>query len=155
MLFKRKNSHYWWYKFTDLSGNTVRQSAKTTDKRKAQELADKHKAQLWDQIKLGHKPQYLWEDSVVKWINEAQKNSIADDICMFRYLDPSLSDMTLDQISRDQVEKIIAQKLKLASLGRVNRITALNRAVLRKTEREWSWGWIDKAPAIRRLKVKR
>ncbi|MGZ3814971.1 MAG: hypothetical protein ACXWAB_11015 [Methylobacter sp.] len=34
--------------------------------------------------------------------------------------------------------------------GRANRITALIRAVLRKAEREW--GWIDKAPAIRRLK---
>jgi integrase len=150
MLFKRKNSQYWWYKFTDPNGNTVRQSAKTADKRKAQELADKHKAQLWDQIKLGHKPQFVWEDAVVKWINEAQKKSIEDDICMFRYLDPFLSGMPLDQISRDQVEKIMTQKSKQASPGRVNRITALIRAVLRKAEREW--GWIDKAPAIRRLK---
>jgi len=150
MLFKRKNSKYWCYKFTDPNGNTVRQSAKTTDKRKAHELADKHKAQLWDQIKLGHKPQYLWEDAVAKWINEVEKKSIKDDICMFRYLDPFLSSKPLDQITRDQVEKIITQKSKLASPGRVNRITALIRAVLRKAEREW--GWIDKAPAIRRLK---
>jgi len=33
----------------------------------------------------------------------------------------------------------------------VNRICALIRAVLRKSEREWEW--IDKAPAIRRLRV--
>lgn len=151
MLFKRKNSQYWWYKFTDPNGNPIRQSAKTADRRKAQELADKHKAQLWDQIKLGHKPEYCWEDAVVKWIDESQKKSIADDICIFRNLDPFLRGMPLNQITRDEVEKIISGKSKDVSSGRVNRITALIRAVLRKAEREW--GWIDKAPAIRRLKV--
>ena len=48
------------------------------------------------------------------------------------------------------VERVICDKLRHASAGRVNRITALIRAVLRKAEREWSW--IDKAPAIHRLK---
>ena len=58
--------------------------------------------------------------------------------------------MKLADITREQVEKVITDKLRCASPGRVNRITALIRAVLRKAEREW--GWIDKAPAIRRLK---
>jgi integrase len=48
------------------------------------------------------------------------------------------------------VENVISDKLRHATPGRANRITALIRAVLRKAEREW--GWIDKAPAIRRLK---
>ncbi|MGZ8227490.1 MAG: hypothetical protein ACXWT3_12775 [Methylococcaceae bacterium] len=91
MLYKRENSQYWWYRFTAPDGTTVRQSAKTDDKRKAQELADKHKAQLWDQIKLGHRPRYLWEDAVVKWVNESQKRSLDDDVVMFRYLDKFLS----------------------------------------------------------------
>lgn len=150
MLYKRQNSRYWWYRFTAPDGTTVRQSAKTGDKRKAQELADKHKAQLWDQIKLGHKPRYLWEDAVVKWVNKSQKRSLDDDVVMFRYLDKFLSGKSLDNINRELVEKIIADKLSHATPGRANRITALIRAVLRKAEREW--GWIDKAPSIRRLK---
>jgi hypothetical protein len=48
------------------------------------------------------------------------------------------------------VEKVINDKLQQATPGRVNRIIALIRAVLRKAEREW--GWVDKAPAIHRLK---
>ena len=59
MLSKRKNSKYWWYKFTDAEGNTIRESTKTTDKRKAQELADKRKALSWDETKLGHRPEYF------------------------------------------------------------------------------------------------
>ena len=150
MLFKRQNSQYWWYRFTAPDGTTIRQSAQTADKRKALELADKHKAQLWDQMKLGHKPEYLWEDAVVKWVNESQKRSLPDDVVMFRYLDKFLSGVKMNSITRDLVEKIIADKLKHATPGRANRITALIRAVLRKAEREW--GWIDKAPSIRRLK---
>jgi len=105
---------------------------------------------LWDQMKLGHKPEYLWEDAVVKWVNESQKRSLPDDVVMFRYLDKFLSGVKMNSITRDLVEKIIADKLKHATPGRANRITALIRAVLRKAEREW--GWIDKAPSIRRLK---
>ena len=150
MLFKRKNSQYWWYRFTAPDGTTVRQSAQTADKRKAEELADRHKAQLWDQVKLGHKPLYLWEDAVVKWVSESQKRSLPDDIVMFRYLDKFFSGVALKDISRTLVEVVITDKLKHATPGRVNRITALIRAVLRKAEREWEW--IDKAPSIRRLK---
>ena len=150
MLFKRKNSKYWWYKFTDAEGNTIRESAKTTDKRKAQELADKRKALSWDETKLGHRPEYLWDDAVLKWINESQKRTLEDDLLMFRYLDKFFSGMKLVDINREVVEKVISDKLQHASSGRVNRITALIRAVLRKAEREWEW--IDKAPTIRRLK---
>jgi len=150
MLFKRPNSKYWWYRFTAPDGTTIRESAKTADKKKAEELADKHKAQLWDQMKLGHRPQYVWEDAVVKWINESQKKSLPDDVSMFRYLDKFFAGMQLSIITRDVVEKVITDKLQHATPGRVNRITSLIRAVLRKAEREW--GWIDKAPAIRRLK---
>ena len=150
MLFKRKNSRYWWYRFTAPDGTTIRQSAQTDDKKKAQELADKHKAQLWDQIKLGHKPQYFWEDAVVRWVNESKKRSLDDDIVMFRYLDKFFSGVKLCNIHRNLVEKVIADKLGHATPGRTNRVTALIRAVLRKAEREW--GWIDKAPSIRRLK---
>jgi integrase len=101
-------------------------------------------------MKLGHKPQYLWEDAVVKWVSESQKRSLDDDVVMFRYLDKFFSGVKLSNISRELVEKVITDKLGHATRGRANRITALIRAVLRKAEREW--GWIDKAPSIRRLK---
>ena len=151
MLYKRENSQYWWYRFTSPDGTTIRQSAQTSVKRKAQELADKHKARLWDEVKLGHKPQYLWEDAVIRWINESSKKSLPDDVTMFRYLDKFFSGVLLSSITRDLVEKIITDKLGHATPSRANRITALIRAVLRKAEREWLW--IEKAPSIRRIKV--
>jgi len=90
-------------------------------------------------------------DAVVRWQNESQKKSSNDDICIFRYLDKFFANIYIDDITVDTVEKVIADKSLTASPARVNRITSLIRAVLRKAERFWEW--IDKAPAIRRLKV--
>jgi len=152
MLYKRKNSKHWWFKFTDPNGKRIRRSTQTTDKNKAQELADKYKASSWDQTKLGVKPAFVWEDAVVRWMNESEKKTYNDDLCMFRYLDPFLTGIRLDAISRDVIETIIKDKLKNASPGRVNRITSLIRAVLNKAKDVWEL--IDKVPSIRRLKEK-
>lgn len=152
MLFKRKNSPYWWFDFTTPDGQRIRQSSKTSNKRQAQELVDKLKADSWDQSKLGAKPKYSWKDAVVKWVQEATKKSIGDDVSIFKRLDLLLADCLLTDIDRDKCEQVINYLLNEGlSAGRVNRICSLIRAVLRKAEREW--GWIDKAPAIRRLRV--
>ena len=59
MLFKRKD--IWYYKFT-ISGKTVYRSTGTTDKTKAQEIADKVKANTWDIVKGGGvKQKYIWQ----------------------------------------------------------------------------------------------
>jgi len=150
MLYKRKNSKHWWFKFTDPNGKRIRRSAQTTDKMKAQELADKYKACSWDQTKLGVKPAFVWEDAVVRWMKESEKKTYNDDLCMFRYLDSFLTGIRLDAIDRDVIETIVQDKLSHASPGRVNRITSLIRAVLNKAKDDWDW--IDKVPSIRRLK---
>jgi len=89
-------------------------------------------------------------EAVIRWQKESQKKSSNDDICIFRYLNNFFSGMYVDEITIDAIEKVIHDKSATASPGRVNRITSLIRAVLRKAERIWEW--IDKAPAIRRLK---
>jgi len=75
MLYKRKNSKYWWLRYTDANGSRVRRSTQTTNRKKAQEFADKYKANSWDQIKLGVKPAFVWESAVVRWTNESEKKT--------------------------------------------------------------------------------
>ena len=150
MLYKRKNSKYWWFKTTSPTGKRIRESTRFEDKVKAQEYADRYKAQLWDQQVLGYKPRHTWMEAVIRWQKESQKKSSNDDICIFRYLNNFFSGMYVDEITIDVIEKVIHDKSATASPGRVNRITSLIRAVLRRAERNWEW--IDKAPAIRRLK---
>ena len=55
-LFKRKDSPYWWVKLNH-KGRRLQQSTGTADNAKAQEYHDKLKASLWDQERLGIKPE--------------------------------------------------------------------------------------------------
>ncbi|ESS66526.1 integrase Int [Methyloglobulus morosus KoM1] len=150
MLFKRKDSKFWWYKYTAPDGKVVRQSTGTTDKRRAQELADTCKAGAWRVSKLKEKPRYIWQDAVVKWLQESQKRTIKEDQANFRWLDAYLGHKVLAEIDQTDIDRIITAKLNQGvSYARVNRITALVSAVLHKARNYW--GWIDYIPPIRKF----
>lgn len=152
MLYKRPNSKKWWVRFTAPDGSELRRSTGTEDKRAAQEWEDRLKACLWRQDKFGDKPRRTWKEAVVRWTGEmAHKRSLADDIGIVRALDAHLGDKRLDEIGQEAIDALIQALRKQGKAnGRINRITALVRAVLRKAEREWAW--LDRAPPVRRLK---
>ncbi len=150
MLFKRKDSKFWWYKYKAPNGKIVRQSTGTADERQAQELADTCKAQAWRISKLKEKPRYSWQDAVVKWLQESQKRTIKEDQANFRWLDTYLGHKVLAEIDQADIDRIITAKLNQGvSYARVNRITALVSAVLHKARNHW--GWIDYIPPIRKF----
>lgn len=148
-LFKREKSNNWYYKFS-VKGKTIYRSTGTDNKEKAQEIADKAKADAHDIIKHGKKERYIWQQAVIRWINESEKKSIDSDKYIFKWLRPYLDNVYLDEINTDTIEKIINAKLKEAGKTRVNRTTELIRAVLNKAKKQWSW--IDNVPYIRRFK---
>ncbi len=149
-LYKRKDSSVWWVKIQQ-NGRIVCRSTGTANKTKAQEYHDKLKAGLWDQISLGVKPKYNWQDAVLRWINETQhKATQHDDLTHLRWLDTHLHNKQLDQISRDDIDCIIKARLEGgATNGTTNRTLAVVRAILRKATNEWEW--IDRHPKIRML----
>jgi integrase len=148
MLFKRKN--YWYYKFT-IGGKTVYRSTGTNDKTKAQEIADKARAKTWDHIKGGEKQTYIWQEAVVRYLQEADKKSINDDKSMLRWLSQHLDNKYLHDIDKAVIESIIDAKLKEGvSKTRVNRITTVINTILNKSVKEWQW--LDTKPHIRKFK---
>lgn len=149
MLFKRKGSPNWHYKFT-VKGKTIYRSTGTDDKEKAQEIADKAKAEAHDVLKLGKRQRYLWQDAVVRWITESEKKSIDTDKYHLKWLRKYLDNVYLDEIDTDKIEEIIQAKLEVAGKTRVNRTTELIRSILNKAHKKW--GWIDSVPHIRRFK---
>ncbi len=149
-LFKRNGSPYWWIKISH-NGRPVQKSTGTTDKAKAQEYHDKLKAQLWDQDRLGIKPRYSWKDAVVRYLAETTgKATQATDMSHLRWLDRYLSDLMLDEINRDLLERIMAKRMtgKVAN-STVNRTMEIVRAILRKAA--FDWEWLDRVPRVRML----
>lgn len=149
-LYKRKDSSFWWVKLCH-NGCTVQKSAGTSDRRKAKEYHDKLKAELWNQVRLGIKPNRTWEEAVLRWIEEKQhKVSLVDDKMHFRWLDAQLSGRVLNDIDRDCVDRLI--KLRRSdgvADATVNRMLALLRSVLKIAADEWEW--LDRVPKIRLL----
>jgi integrase len=107
---------------------------------------------MWDNQHLGTRIERTWKEAVVRWLDESQhKRSLIDDKVHLRWLDPHFKKYTLNQITRDAVDKIAEIKLREGvKNATVNRMLEIVRAILRRAEREWSW--IDKAPAIRMRK---
>ena len=148
-LYKRKGT--WWVSFTTPNGQRVRRSAGTQDRRQAQEFHDQLKTEYWRITNLGEKPKRLWEEAVVRWLNEtSHKTSHDDDVYQLRWMDPHLKGKTLDEINRDVIDSLVATRKKdNVSNATVNRILALLRAILRRAEYEWEW--LDRAPRVRLL----
>ena len=150
MLYRRSKTGPWWCRFT-IDKREIRRSTGTTDKALAEQWEAKLKRDIWGQAELGERPQYSWQDAVVRWLAETEhKASREDDLCHLRWLDPHLGALTLDQITRDQIDRLqAARKAAGASNATCNRTLALVRAILTRAERDWEW--ITKAPKVRLL----
>lgn len=146
-LFKPGNT--WWVRFTPPNGQQIRRSAKTANKQQAQEFLDRLKADCWRVLQLGEKPKRLWQLVVERWLEEKKgvKTSYINDVRCLRWLHSFLYDKYLDEICREDVDRIIkARQAEGVKNATVNRMMETMRAILRKAEKDWEW--IDKATFV-------
>ncbi len=149
-LYKRKDSSSWWLKVS-IGGRTIQRSTGISDKIKAQEYHDTLKAQLWQQERLGIKPNRSWREAVVRWLTEtSDKATHKEDIRKLAWMDQYLGKLSLDDINQDVIDKIRSVKLNEVSKATTNRYLALIRSILIRSRDEWEW--IDKVPKIRLFK---
>lgn len=148
-LYKRQDSPYWWMRFSPIKGELkpLQKSTGTANKRQAQQLHDKLKAERWEVDKLDHKPKRTWDDAVEKWIEETAANRNNDnDRRTLALLHPLLGGKGLTDINRALLDEIRAKRAKLVKLPTVNRNMALIRAVLNRACHDWEW--IDRVPKV-------
>ncbi len=149
-LFKRGTT--WWVRFSTPSGQQIRRSAQTTNKKLAQEYHDRLKTDYWRQSKIGDKPRRKWEEAVERWLLEKQgeKISLDDDIGHLRLVHPHFYGRYLDTIDRDLLDALTQSRLADdVSNATVNRMLEVVRAILRRACHEWEW--LDRAPHVRMM----
>jgi integrase len=148
-IFKREST--WWVSFTTPSGERIRRSAKTEDKKLAQEYHDSLKHEAWRVHQLGEKPRRTWQEAVVQWSIEKQdKADYQKDVGKLKWLDQYFGGLYLDSIDKALIDKVKAGKRDEASASTANRYLALIRAILRMARDDWEW--IDKVPHIKLFK---
>ena len=145
-LWNRAGTYY--VKLTAPDGTLIRRSTGTSDRQKAEEYHDKLKAQLWDLARLKLKPKRTWDEAALRWLKEmSHKKSYRDDVSRIRWFTKHLRGKTLDQVSRDMIDRIISRQLARRSDRTKDLYVALIRAIFRKAMREWEW--LEHIPAFK------
>lgn len=145
-LWKRAGIYY--VKLTAPDGTLLRRTTGTTDRTKAEEYHDKLKAELWDLARLKQKPKRTWDEAALRWLKEmAHKKSYRGDVQRIRWFTPHLRGKTMDQVSRDMIDRIVSRRLARRSDRTKDLYVALIRAIFRKAMRDWEW--LENIPAFK------
>ncbi len=172
-LFRR--GEIWYASYSLPGGKRIKESLGTTDKRQAQELHDKRKAELWRVDRLGDFPDVTFEEACLRWLEEkADKKSLDTDkgrmgFWLEHFEGVRLKDITeakiyaaVSRIQNRKAKEIWQQKVATAirkgkeppvyeakpvTTSTKAKHLALMKAILRAAERDWKW--LEKAPVIK------
>lgn len=149
MPIYRRGKTYW----IDISapdGSRVRQSAKTQEKNKAQQLHDKLKHELWQVSHLEKRPERYFDELMVLALRDADGQSGYENKQIYaRYFIDYFSGKELSKISGERITDAIPthchRTRKPLSNATKNRYRSF---VMRAFSLAYKNGWIDKVPYV-------
>lgn len=172
-LFRR--GEIWYASYSLPGGKRIKESLGTTDKRQAQELHDKRKAELWRVDRLGDFPDVTFEEACLRWIEEkSDKKSLDTDKGRMGFWLEHFEGVRLKDITEARIYSAVSRMHNRSNLeiwkARVEaarkkgkpepvyvakpvttstkaKHLALMKAILRAAERDWKW--LEKAPVIK------
>lgn len=156
---RSKRAPYYWEVRFWLAGREVRRSAKTHDKRAAEDYEQKLRGDLWRQVKLGER-QFTWGDAEAQLkAEDSDKRSWERTARALDLLRPYLGGARLDEIDRKiwlKVRELLSRRVvndKPIGQSTVNRVLAVGRIVMNRAAADWHM--IDRAPRVPMFRVKR
>lgn len=172
-LFRR--GEIWYASYSLPGGKRIKESLGTADKRQAQELHDKRKAELWRVDRLGDFPDVTFEEACLRWIEEkSDKKSLDTDKGRMGFWLEQFEGVRLKDITEARIYSAVSKmhnrshleiwKAKVAAARKKEnpdpeyvakpvttstkaKHLALMKAILRAAERDWKW--LEKAPVIK------
>lgn len=172
-IFRR--SSVWYADFTAQDGKRIKQSLGTEDKRQAQELHDRLKAEQWRIERLGDFPDVTFDDACLRWLEEkAHKKSLDADKGRIGFWLIHFQGVLLKSISEAKIYAAVSKmtnrkhrdnwESKASSLRKRGEVVepfvevlvsistkakhlALMKAIMRAAERDWKW--IERGPVIK------
>ncbi|HCD7966477.1 TPA: site-specific integrase [Citrobacter amalonaticus] len=172
-IFRR--GEIWYASYSLPGGKRIKESFGTADKRQAQELHDKRKAELWRVDRLGDFPDVTFEEACLRWIEEkSDKKSLDTDKGRMGFWLEQFEGVRLKDITEARIYSAVSRmhnrshleiwKAKVAAARKKGnpdpdyvakpvttstkaKHLALMKAILRAAERDWKW--LEKAPVIK------
>lgn len=108
MSIKQRNG-IWHCHFFTPSGKRIRKSLGTKDKKQAQELYDKLRAESWRTEQLDELPQRTFEECCIRWIREKEnKKTLDDDKTKIEYFLTKFSGRAISSITADEIYESVS-----------------------------------------------
>ncbi len=153
----RQRNGIWWIDLRTPSGERVRRSSGTANKRAAQEYHDRLKAELWRVAKMGDNPEYTFEQTAVRFlqISEGQKD-YKTKVRHIRYWRDQFSGRAISSLTTEEITDALPTHAIYKNKGRVKLTPATRNRYLATIRRLLSlcaeWGWIKTTPKLRAAK---
>ena len=144
----RKRGNTWWIDITTPSGQRIRESAETPDRKAAQEYHDRVKAEAWRRFKLGDRPRRTWDEAALRFLKESEgKASLKEYERQVAFWTGHFQGQPLDAITRNGTADLLEKSKPKARPATRNRYIACLRAILIKAAGVWEW--LDRAPKLK------
>lgn len=149
---RRPDSEVWWVDITSPSGERVRCSTGTRNRREAQEYHDRLRAQMWRQARLGETPERTFEEAAVKFLEAAQgQKDYATKLRHIAYWREQfggqpISSLTTEAIMDALPTHVAGTRTKLTPATRNRYLSTIGRMLNQCVE----WDWLRSAPKLRR-----
>ena len=150
---KDKTSGIWQVDFRAPSGERIRCSAETSDRKAAQEYHDRLKAQAWRQAKLGETPDKTFQEAALRFLREsANQRDYASKVRHIAYWRRCFENQTLRSLTADAiVDALPTHRVHKMTTPRPLTPATLNRylaTIKRMLNLCVGWGWLDSVPRL-------
>lgn len=141
MPYKREDSPVWWVSYTDASGERVRRTTGTTDRREAEALEAKWKLEAHQMRQWDKQPSRTFDELMLAYLKAtADKRSHDRDLSSTKRLKPFFTGRELGTLRRPDIRAYIEErKAAGAKPATINRETGLLSSAINYARREWDW----------------
>src|SRR6266513_1491860 len=142
MAYRRKDSPYWWVKYTDASGQRTDRSTGTTDRKEAQALEAKWRLEAHQMRQWGVQPEHTFDELMLAYL-KATSDTMRDPeraTYAIQRLRPFFTGRVMERLRRADVSAYI-EKRKADKVGpyTVNRELDLLSAAINYARKHWEW----------------
>lgn len=150
MSIRKAKNGVWQIDFTTPSGERIRCSSRTTEKKQAQELHDKMKFEGWAVDKLNKKPERTVEQALIRFLEDAEyQKDLKTKIRHAEYWRNAIGHKTLSSLTSDDIYNnlpvYVLRTGKRVSSSTQNRYRT---SIMRALNLAKQAGWVDSIPYV-------
>jgi len=142
MPYRRKDSPYWWVKYTDAAGKPTYRTTGTTDRREAEALEAKWRLEAYRQKQWGIQPEHSFEELMVRYISATSDEMRSPERVGYavKRLQPFFEGRMMERLRRSDISVYIEQR-KASGVGpaTINRELDTLSAAINYARKKWDW----------------